>query len=115
MVEEKGIHSYTLIISQYEKNSSIYYTLRVYSSCEFSLTKITDPYKKEYDKKVSYTNKYPHLFSKAFNVVQFFLQISITVRVFLMLNIIANNHTEPYFAKITNLTMGICLLILPLY
>lgn len=53
MVEEKGIHSYTLIISQYEKNSSIYYTLRVYSSCEFSLTKITDPYKKEYDKKIT--------------------------------------------------------------
>lgn len=114
MVEEKGTHSYTLIISQYEKNSSIYYTLRVYSSCEFSLTKITDPYKKEYDKKVSYTNKYPHSFSKAVNVL-FFLQISIIVRVFLMLNIIANNHTEPCFAKITNLTMGICLLTLPLY
>lgn len=53
MVEPKGISKYTLVISQYEKNNTISYTLRIYSSCEFSLSKITDPYKKEYEKRVS--------------------------------------------------------------
>ena len=53
MVEPKGISKYTLVISQYEKNNTISYTLRIYSSCEFSLNKITDPYKKEYEKRVS--------------------------------------------------------------
>lgn len=53
MVQEKGNHSYTLAISQYEKNNSIYYTLRVYATCEFSLTKIIDPYKKEFEKRIT--------------------------------------------------------------
>ncbi|CAC5410761.1 CAPN7 [Mytilus coruscus] len=53
MVEPKGISKYTLVISQYEKNNTISYTLRVYSSCEFSLSRITDPYKKEHEKRVS--------------------------------------------------------------
>lgn len=52
MVEEKGTRQYTLVISQYEKNNTIHYTLRVFSSCEFSLTKIIDPYKKQYEKRV---------------------------------------------------------------
>ncbi|XP_048735989.2 calpain-7-like isoform X2 [Ostrea edulis] len=53
MVEEKGTRQYTLVISQYEKNNTIHYTLRVFSSCEFSLTKIIDPYKKQYEKRLN--------------------------------------------------------------
>lgn len=52
MVEEKGTRQFTLVISQYEKNNTIHYTLRVFSSCEFSLNKIVDPYKKQYEKRV---------------------------------------------------------------
>lgn len=36
---------YTLVVSQYEKTATIYYTLRAYATCPFSLTKIADPYK----------------------------------------------------------------------
>lgn len=53
MVEEKGTRQFTLVISQYEKNNTIHYTLRVFSSCEFSLNKIVDPYKKQYEKRVN--------------------------------------------------------------
>ena len=52
MVEPKGISKYSLVISQYEKNNTISYTLRIYSSCEFSLSKIADPYRKEFEKRV---------------------------------------------------------------
>ncbi|KAG6797685.1 calpain-7 [Apis mellifera caucasica] len=38
---------YTLVISQYEKTNTIYYTLRAYGSCEFSLKKIPNFYKYE--------------------------------------------------------------------
>lgn len=38
---------YTLVISQYEKTNTIYYTLRAYGSCEFSLRKIPNFYKYE--------------------------------------------------------------------
>ncbi|KAI4456316.1 calpain-7 [Holotrichia oblita] len=36
---------YTLVVSQYEKTATIYYTLRAYATCPFSLTKIGDPYR----------------------------------------------------------------------
>ena len=52
LVENKKNATYTLVISQYEKNNTIHYTLRVYATCEFSLTKIADPYKKQYEKRV---------------------------------------------------------------
>ncbi|KAK9883715.1 hypothetical protein WA026_001902 [Henosepilachna vigintioctopunctata] len=38
---------YTIVISQYEKSQTIYYTLRTYSTCAFNLNKIQDPYKHE--------------------------------------------------------------------
>ena len=47
MVEEKGTSLYNLVISQYEKTSTIHYTLRVYATCKFSLTKISEPYTHE--------------------------------------------------------------------
>ena len=52
LVENKKNATYTLVVSQYEKNNTIHYTLRVYATCEFSLTKILDPYKKQYEKRV---------------------------------------------------------------
>ena len=42
---------YTLVVSQYEKTSTIYYTMRAYSTCPFSMSKIGDPYR--YKKEVS--------------------------------------------------------------
>ena len=38
---------YTLVISQYENMNTIYYTLRAYGTCAFTLRKIEDPYKFE--------------------------------------------------------------------
>ncbi|KAJ8922898.1 hypothetical protein NQ315_001440 [Exocentrus adspersus] len=35
---------YTIVVSQYEKSTTIYYTLRAYATCPFTLTKIYDPY-----------------------------------------------------------------------
>ncbi|XP_059165867.1 calpain-7-like [Physella acuta] len=53
LVEGATRDPYTLVISQYEKNNTTHYTLRVYSTCEFSLTRFPDPYKKQFDKKVT--------------------------------------------------------------
>ncbi|XP_060067045.1 calpain-7-like isoform X1 [Ylistrum balloti] len=53
MVEERGSTSYTLVVSQYEKNNTIHYSLRVYASCEFTMTKILDPYQKQFDKRIN--------------------------------------------------------------
>lgn len=54
LVESKpGSTKYTLVVSQYEKNNTINYTLRVYSTVEFTLTKIVDPYKKQYEKRIT--------------------------------------------------------------
>lgn len=44
---------YTLVIAQYEKSKSIYYTLRAYSTNPFSLNEITEPYNKKYWKRIS--------------------------------------------------------------
>ncbi|XP_048508256.1 calpain-7-like [Athalia rosae] len=35
---------YTLVIAQYEKTNTIYYTLRSYGTCPFTLRKIAEPY-----------------------------------------------------------------------
>lgn len=45
-----GTHKkYTLVVSQYEKTTTIHYTLRAYASCPFSLQEIKNPckYKKQ--------------------------------------------------------------------
>lgn len=51
LVEEPGTKVYTLVVSQYEKSSTTHYTLRVYSTADFTLTKVPHPYK--YEKEVS--------------------------------------------------------------
>ncbi|ESP01924.1 hypothetical protein LOTGIDRAFT_138889 [Lottia gigantea] len=53
LVEPKGTSLYTLVISQYEKNNTIRYTLRVYSTAEFKLTKFTDPYLTQFEKHIN--------------------------------------------------------------
>lgn len=45
--------AYTLVIAQYEKSKSIYYTLRAYSTIPFSLNEINEPYIKKYWKKIN--------------------------------------------------------------
>ncbi|VDD94009.1 unnamed protein product, partial [Enterobius vermicularis] len=44
LVKEPGIQKYTLVVAQYEKTNTIYYTLRVYSTAEFKLKKMKVPY-----------------------------------------------------------------------
>uniref|UniRef100_H3ALS7 Calpain 7 n=1 Tax=Latimeria chalumnae TaxID=7897 RepID=H3ALS7_LATCH len=39
-----GTHTFTLVVSQYEKQNTIHYTLRVYSVCKFNFSKIPSPY-----------------------------------------------------------------------
>jgi calpain-7 len=51
--DEPGPILYTLVISQYEKYHSIYYSLKVYSTMPFDLNEIKEPYKVKYAKKVS--------------------------------------------------------------
>ncbi len=45
--------TYTLVISQYEKYNSIYYTLRTYSTQPFRLDELTEPYNSKYSKRVT--------------------------------------------------------------
>lgn len=52
MIANSGTNVYTLIISQYEKNNTIHYTLRVYATTEFKLTKVANPYVEKYEKRV---------------------------------------------------------------
>jgi hypothetical protein len=53
MVQDAGQQTYTLVVSQYEKSNTIHYTLRVYSSVEFSLKQIMEPYNPKYEQKVT--------------------------------------------------------------
>ncbi|XP_064362163.1 calpain-7 isoform X2 [Dromaius novaehollandiae] len=39
-----GSHTFTLVVSQYEKQNTIHYTIRVYSLCKFTFSKIPAPY-----------------------------------------------------------------------
>ncbi|XP_015226176.1 PREDICTED: calpain-7 [Cyprinodon variegatus] len=39
-----GTHTFTLVVSQYEKQNTINYTLRVYSGCKFTFAKIPNPF-----------------------------------------------------------------------
>lgn len=36
---------YTLVVSQYEKTTTIYYTIRAYSTVPFTLRKLQNPYR----------------------------------------------------------------------
>ncbi|VBB31938.1 unnamed protein product [Acanthocheilonema viteae] len=44
IISECGYQRYTLVVAQYEKMKTIYYTLRVYSTAEFCLRKMKVPY-----------------------------------------------------------------------
>uniref|UniRef100_A0A8D3E1C6 Calpain 7 n=1 Tax=Scophthalmus maximus TaxID=52904 RepID=A0A8D3E1C6_SCOMX len=39
-----GTHTFTLVVSQYEKQNTINYTLRVYTGCKFTFSKIPYPF-----------------------------------------------------------------------
>ncbi|KAM4705527.1 calpain-7 isoform 2-T2 [Rhinophrynus dorsalis] len=39
-----GTNAFTLVVSQYEKQNTIHYTLRVYATCKFTFSKIPTPY-----------------------------------------------------------------------
>jgi hypothetical protein len=51
LVSENSARCYTLVVSQYEKTNTIFYTLRAYATCPFSLAKIGSPY--QHTRKVS--------------------------------------------------------------
>lgn len=55
-LDDQSDAKYTLVISQYEKTNTIYYTLRAYGTCPFILRKIPQLYK--YEKEVYYLYKY---------------------------------------------------------
>ncbi|KAL1494017.1 hypothetical protein ABEB36_009690 [Hypothenemus hampei] len=42
-----GNTNFTIVVSQYEKSTTIYYTLRAYGTCPFKLNEIKDPYTEE--------------------------------------------------------------------
>lgn len=47
LIGDNSADRYTLVVSQYEKSKTIYYTLRAYATCPFTLTKLEPyPYKK---------------------------------------------------------------------
>ncbi len=54
---ETGPIYYTLVLSQYEKSSTIYYSLRVYSTNQFELKELKDVYNQNYSKKVTIENR----------------------------------------------------------
>lgn len=45
VIQENTARKLTLVVSQYEKSTTIHYTLRVYSTLPFTLRPIGDPYK----------------------------------------------------------------------
>lgn len=54
--KDNPVLKYTLVVSQYEKTTTILYSLRAYSTSPFSLRKIVSPYKhKEVDKSGQWT------------------------------------------------------------
>ena len=53
VVPQGGTTRYTLVMSQYEKSHTIYYTLRAYSTCPFTLTNIKNVFK--HKQEVSFT------------------------------------------------------------
>ena len=46
--------TYTLVISQYEKNNSVYYTLRAFSTMAFQMSELREPYNPKFAKKVAH-------------------------------------------------------------
>jgi calpain-7 len=49
--------TYTLVIAQYEKNNTVYYTLRAYSTLPFKMNELKEPYNPKYTKKVNLITK----------------------------------------------------------
>ena len=43
---------YNLVVCQYEKSTSIYYTLRAFSTSPFTINELKEPYNPKYTKKV---------------------------------------------------------------
>jgi hypothetical protein len=62
ILNENSAHSYTLVISQYEKTNTIFYTLRAYATCPFTLAEIGSPYR--HTQKVSQDSCFHHSRSK---------------------------------------------------
>lgn len=45
LVQPDSETHYTLVVSQYEKTTTIYYTIRAYSTVPFMLKKLQNPYR----------------------------------------------------------------------
>ncbi|CAK9298938.1 unnamed protein product [Gordionus sp. m RMFG-2023] len=82
--------SYTLVISEYEKCNTIYYTLRVYSTLPFTLTKIEDPY--THIKEFSNSWKGYTAGGCSNNPETYYLNPSYRLKITKKINISSNNH-----------------------
>ncbi|XP_055947914.1 calpain-7-like [Argiope bruennichi] len=49
VIPQGGTTKYTLVVSQYEKTNTIYFTLRVYATCPFTLSSIPNVYKHKHE------------------------------------------------------------------
>lgn len=56
VVPQGGTTRYTLVMSQYEKSSTIFYTLRAYSTCPFTLSNIKNVFKHKQEVSFSVMN-----------------------------------------------------------
>ncbi len=58
VLQNPGAQKFTLVISQFEKSTTIYYTLRVYSTIDFTLTELKDNFqhklKVNFDERIFY-------------------------------------------------------------
>lgn len=54
VLKEAGTHKFTLVVSQYEKHLTIHYSLRVYSTCPFSLHKLKNLCKHKNEARATY-------------------------------------------------------------
>lgn len=61
VLKEAGTHKFTLVVSQYEKHLTIHYSLRIYSTCPFSLHKIKNYCKHKHEVRLYKTVSFDHV------------------------------------------------------
>ncbi|KAB7494544.1 Calpain-7 [Armadillidium nasatum] len=57
LLKESSVEKFTLVVSQYEKQNTIHYSLRIYSTCPFSLTKLQNICKHKHEEKNKWSGR----------------------------------------------------------